>query len=333
MPSGGPILGAGSGMRRARHRRAFQGKDHAMPEECEFVQGVLMDLIEATNDAILITSASDLDRPGPRIIYANPAFLTISGYTREEVIGQTPRILQGPGTCARALGRIAKAVKAGQGCQEELLNYAKDGTPYWLDIHIVPLHDKTGTIRYFGAIERDVTAKRTAVEHLERLALEDILTGIGNRAALKQFMDGLDQTADPTAGAHCMLLFDLDGFKDINDTLGHIAGDEILRHFAGYVASSLRRDDFMARLGGDEFVAILKGYTPDSAHQFAEQVVSNLASMKVSGANKIGVSVGMTFFQSGDEMEAVIAGADTALYRAKDAGKGTVRVYTRAHVA
>ncbi|TVR07493.1 MAG: GGDEF domain-containing protein [Salinarimonadaceae bacterium] len=130
-----------------------------------------------------------------------------------------------------------------------------------------------------------------------------------------------------------MLLFDLDGFKDINDTLGHIAGDEILRRFAAYVASSLRRDDFMARLGGDEFVAILKGYTPDAALLFAEQVVENLAMMKVSGASKIGVSVGMTCFQPGDDMKAVIARADIALYRAKDAGKGTVRVYSRPRVA
>lgn len=304
-----------------------------MPEYAEIVQSALLDLIEATNDAILITSSSDLDRPGPRIIHANPAFCRISGYTREEIIGKTPRVLQGPGTCKRALERIRSALESGEECQEELLNYSKDGTPYWLDIHIVPLRDETGAIRYFGAIERDVTAKRNAVEHLERLALEDILTGIGNRAALQKHIEGIVRTPDATVEAPCMLLFDLDGFKDINDTLGHLAGDEILRRFAGYVASTLRRDDFMARLGGDEFVAILHGYTPDEAFSFAEQVVANLASMKISGADKIGVSVGMTFFQPGDGIATVVAGADTALYRAKDAGKGTVRVFTRPQVA
>ena len=304
-----------------------------MPKVADIVQSALLDLIAATNDAILITSSSDLERPGPRIVHANPALCRISGYSYDELIGKTPRILQGPGTCKRALERIGNALRAGQGCQEELLNYAKDGTPYWLDIHIVPLRDETGVIRYFGAIERDVTAKRTAVEYLERLALEDILTGIGNRAALQNHMASLAQATDAATEAPCMLLFDLDGFKDINDTLGHIAGDEILRHFAGYVASTLRRDDFMARLGGDEFVAILQGYTPAAAFFFAEQVVSNLASMKVSGADEIGVSVGMTFFQPGDEIATVIAGADTALYRAKNAGKGTVRVYTHSKVA
>lgn len=304
-----------------------------MTEVTDIVKTALLDLIEATNDAIVITSASDLDRPGPYIIYANAAFCKISGYKREEVIGKTPRILQGPGTSQQALGRIAKALSAGQECQEELLNYSRDGTPYWLDIHIVPLRDETGTIRYFGAIERDVTDRRTATEHLERLALEDILTGIGNRAALERHMEELAEMPVARTEAPCLLLFDLDGFKEINDSLGHMAGDEILRHFAGYVASTLHRDDFMARLGGDEFVAVLQGYTPDSARLFAEHVVSNLASMKVSGADKIGVSVGMTFFQPGDDMETVIETADKALYRAKDAGKGQVRVHNRPRVA
>lgn len=304
-----------------------------MTDGIGIVKRALLDLVEATNDAIVITSANDLDRPGPRIIYANAAFCRISGYSKEEVLGKTPRILQGPGTSKEALGRIAKAIKAGQECQEEVLNYSRDGTPYWLDIHIVPLHDETGNIQYFAAIERDVTEKRTAVEHLERLALEDILTGIGNRAALEKHMDDLADGAGATADNYCMLLFDLDGFKDVNDTLGHIAGDQILRRFASYVASTLRRDDFMARLGGDEFVAILQGYTSASARLFAENVVSNLASMEVSGAEKIGVSVGMTFFQPGDAIETVIASADTALYRAKGAGKGKVCVQNRTRVA
>lgn len=299
----------------------------------DIVQSALLDLIEATNDAILITSADNLERPGPIIIHANAAFCRISGYTLTEVLGKSPRILQGPGTCPLALSRISAALRAGQECQEEVLNYAKDGTPYWLDIHIVPLRDETGAIRYWGAIERDITGKRTAVEQLERLALEDILTGVGNRAALQKHMEKLSEQPNIATERPWLLLFDLDGFKHINDTLGHLAGDDILRHFAGYVASILRREDFMARLGGDEFVAVLQGYTPEAALLFAENVVANLATMKVSGADRIGVSVGMTDFAPSQEMSTVIAGADIALYRAKDSGKGTVRVYSHSRVA
>lgn len=304
-----------------------------MTEFTDIVNRALLDLVDATNDAIVITSAHDLDRPGPRIIYANAAYCKISGYAKDEIIGKTPRILQGPGTSRKALGRIAKALRAGQECQEELLNYSRDGKPYWLDIHIVPLRDETGTIRYFGAIERDVTDKRTATEHLERLALEDFLTGIWNRAALERHLEELAHAPDTTTDAPCLLLFDLDGFKAINDSLGHLAGDEILRYFAGYVASTLLRDDFMARLGGDEFVAVLKGYTPEAARLFAEQIVASLASMQVSGADSIGVSVGITFFNPGDAMETVLDAADKALYRAKDAGKGQVRIHNQPRVA
>jgi diguanylate cyclase (GGDEF)-like protein/PAS domain S-box-containing protein len=295
----------------------------------DIVKTALFDLIEVANDGILITSASELDQPRPRIIFANAAFCEISGFGRDEVIGKTPRILQGPGTSKKALGRIAEALRAGQECQEELLNYSRDGKPYWLDVHIVPLRDDTGTIRYFGAIERDVTDMRTQTEHLERLALEDILTGIGNRAALERHMEELAQAPVATPEAPCLLLFDLDRFKVSNDSLGHMVGDEILRHFAGCVASTLHRDDFMARLGGDEFVAVLQGYTPEAARLFAENVVSNLASMKISSADKIGVSVGITFFQPGNAMETVIDAADMALHRAQDAGKGQVRVHNR----
>lgn len=108
----------------------------------------------------------------------------------------------------------------------------------------MPLRDETGAIRYFGAIERDVTDKRSETERLERLALEDVLTGIGNRAALERHMADLSKTSSRMAKTFCMLLFDLDGFKGVNDSLGHVAGDNILRHFAGYLASTLHRDDF-----------------------------------------------------------------------------------------
>lgn len=318
----------------ARHETpaisGIEKKGPLMPDLDEILQSTLLDLIDSTDDTILILASKDIDRQDPRIVYVNPAFCRVSGYTEDEIIGKTRRILQGPGTCKHTLARIEAAIKGGKGCREDLLNYAKDGTPYWFDTHIVPLHTKTDDTRYFGAIQRDITEKQSAFADLERLAHEDILTGIANRAALQQHIDNLSEmTGLPTEKPY-MLMFDMDGFKDINDTLGHVAGDKILQHFAEYVTSILGPDDFLARLGGDEFVAILKGYTPQAALFLAEQAVGNLACRTVWGADKIGVSVGMTFFRPGDELEDVIAGADIALYRAKNAGKGTVRIHSSA---
>jgi len=284
---------------------------------------MMKSLIEATNDAIIITTAHDLDRPGPRIVYVNPAFSIISGYQSDEVIGKSPRLLQGPGTDVKARSRIRTSLRAGRSGREEMLNYARDGRPYWLDIHIVPLLDDNGVLQYFGAIERDVTETRNTVDRLHRLAHEDVLTGLGNRAALHHHIDA---RCDAVAGPVTLLMFDLDGFKAVNDTLGHLAGDEILRLFAAQVVTSLNRDDFMARLGGDEFVVILKGYAPKQALDFAEGVLAKLAVLPVAGARGIGASVGIADLTPQDTLETVLARADAALYRAKAAGKGVARV-------
>lgn len=295
-----------------------------MPDAVWMPMRALHALIESTNDAIVITAADELDAPGPKIIYANPAFCRLAGYTAEEIIGLTPRILQGPGTDHAALRRIRVALEAGQECREEVLNYTKDGRPYWLDIHIVPLADDNGVIRYFGSIERDVTDRRKDTERLHQLASEDMLTGLANRAALQKYMIALASSSHHD-GPLYFLMIDLDGFKAVNDTLGHRSGDEILQHFAAHVISMLRRDDFVARLGGDEFVVILSGYDERDALGVAEKIAGNLEPMAIAGSEFVGASVGLTRFMPGAKFEPVAASADAALYEAKRTGKGFVR--------
>ena len=240
-----------------------------MPATADTLQGMLFKLVEATKDTVLIMSSEDCDEAGARIVYANPAFCRAFGYTKKEIIGKPPWVLQGPDTCQSTLNHIATAVKAGDECQEEILLYSKDGVPYWIDMHIVPLCDGEGEAKYVGAMQRNITDKKVALEKLKRLALEDSLTGIGNRAALQKHLESMGRIDGAAEDNPCMLLFDMDGFKHINDTLGHMVGDEILKNFARYIVLSLGPNDFMARLGGDEFVAILKGYPRDAAISFA----------------------------------------------------------------
>ncbi len=139
-----------------------------MSEQLWLPTRALMGLIEATNDAVLITTAHDLDAPGPHIRYANPAFLKITGYELDEVIGKSPRMLQGPGTDRAALARIRRALADARPCREEVLNYSKLGKPYWIDVHIVPLFSDDGSLLYFGAIQREVTAQRRKLDKLEQ---------------------------------------------------------------------------------------------------------------------------------------------------------------------
>ncbi len=122
---------------------------------------------DAASDAILITEATPLDGPdGPRIVYANQAFLTMSGFDREEVLGRTPRIVQGPDTDPETLGRIGASLRAGRACHEEILNYRKDGSAYWVDLHISPVAGDDARAPLFVSVQRDITQRQAEQQAL-----------------------------------------------------------------------------------------------------------------------------------------------------------------------
>lgn len=125
------------------------------------------------NDAILITKAEPIDDDGPLIIYANPAFLHTTGYTLEEVLGKTPRILQGPDTEREPRDRIREALRHWRPIVVELLNYRKDGTTFWVELSIVPAPDATGRYTHWVSVQRDVTDRRLAVIEVLRAAKEE----------------------------------------------------------------------------------------------------------------------------------------------------------------
>lgn len=133
-------------------------------EQLQFLSTV----IASTNDGVMVTEAEPLETPGPRIVYANPALLALTGYTEAEVLGQSPRMFQGPGTDPAVLGRLRRALGAGELVQVELLNYRKDGTAFWAELHISPLRDAAGRLTHFIAIQRDVSERKRAVEARDR---------------------------------------------------------------------------------------------------------------------------------------------------------------------
>ncbi len=124
--------------------------------------------VEQVSDAILITTA-DLNLPGPQIVYANPAFTDITGYTLREIQGQTPRILQGPESNRAELDRVRQTLERGDTYEGEIVNYRKDGSSYILQWRITPVHDKNGMITHWVSVQRDVTAQKQAEAERERL--------------------------------------------------------------------------------------------------------------------------------------------------------------------
>jgi len=184
-------------------------------------------------------------------------------------------------------------------------------------------------VRYFGAIERDITAQRNQTERLLHLAHRDVLTGLPNRGALEEEFSHVSTIA--SARGHALVLLDLDEFKQVNDTYGHLAGDELLRMFAALLLSNLRRDDFVARLGGDEFIILLPDTRLDEAQGVAQQIVDASFELEIKNNDQVefGASAGVTALLPGEDLNSALARADNALYSAKSGGKGMVKIKSK----
>jgi diguanylate cyclase (GGDEF)-like protein/PAS domain S-box-containing protein len=293
-------------------------------------------IVESANDIVIVTTA-DSEPPGPVIIYVNPAFTRLTGYSAEEVIGLSPRLLQGPGTDRGTLNEIRAGLQAGRMVHEKVLNFAKSGAPYWLDLRISPLRDDAGCITHYVAIERDVTMEKRRLDELEFMADRDTLTGIPNRRALLRMTEAeiaaaraCDADKRVVAGP-CMAFIDVDHFKQVNDTFGHAAGDAVLFGLADRLAENVRRADTLGRIGGEEFAVCMPGVTLNEATMLAERLRRAVAEAPVelpSGRIAVTVSIGVAAFDQDDTLARLMGRADAALYAAKSGGRDRVTAMT-----
>jgi len=286
------------------------------------------------NDMVLI--AQMVDTPGAEqpIIFANDAFLRHTGYGRDEVLGQSVRMLAGPDTDRATIARIASAVRCKEAVGAELVNYTRDGRPYWVEIEMVPFAGETGSITHWVMVGRDVTERRNSAEAIHRLAFYDVLTGLPNRRLL---MDRLSSLVAATQGGKArgaVLYVDLDDFKTINDARGHAIGDVLLRAAAARLTEVVAQAGMVARLGGDEFVVLLDQLDAASAQAVslavAEQVRASLAEcMDIEGQRYYAsASIGVALSTGGAQsVHDLLREADTAMYHAKDQGRNGVALF------
>lgn len=322
-------------------------------------------ILENAGDVVIVTEADSVDGPfGPKIVYVNRAFEQLTGYSREEVIGETPRILQGKMTDEEACRRIREALEKKQGVRETLLNYSKSGRPYWLDMNIMPLYDRNGEITHFAAIERDVTEsvfnsqqlerrntelrqikdslnklveERTrqlqeANIKLEKLAYYDALTGIPNRRCFVDQLEKLLGFCRRHRYVAMVGILDIDDFKHVNDTHGHAVGDEVLVSLARTLAQHFRVEDIVARLGGEEFAFASVIRDKESSETVCERLLASArkTSIALSGGDSVSITVSIGACCLPPEqvctIEASLNCADEALYRAKRSGKDRYEV-------
>jgi len=279
--------------------------------------------LEAAANAVIIT-----DRKG-RIIWVNSAFSRLTGYAREEVIGQSPALLKSGTHNPAAYKRLWDTILAGEIWHGELYNRRKDGTLYLDEQTITPVRDEFGQITHFIGIKQDGTDRKRQEEQLRHQAMHDPVTELPNRRALREELKSLlERSQWSRRGA--LVLMDLDNFKLVNDTCGHAAGDQVLIHVSALFRRALRPSDFLARLGGDEFAVVLEDVSLADASVVAERLRKAACDCRFNpdGRNfTLGVSIGIAPIDGTLDLDAVMALADSALYAAKDLGKNQTVVY------
>ena len=279
-----------------------------------------------TQEGVVIT-----DRTG-RILRVNPAVCGITGYSEQELVGNTMRLLRSGRHDATFYDRMWAAIRADGFWQGEIWNRRKGGDVYPELLTISTVRDGNGAITNYVGTFTDITYLKQSEQQLERLAHHDALTGLPNRLLLLSRLEHALERTRRNAGIGAVLFVDLDRFKNVNDSLGHPAGDELLIAVARRLRARLRDTDTLARLGGDEFVVILEEVaTAEKAAGIAQELINRVSeSFQLSGDNEvyIGASIGISMFPSdGEHAAELIQHADTALYEAKEAGKRTYRFY------
>ncbi len=280
-------------------------------------------------DVAAILSETDLNG---RITYVNDPFCVISGYSRDELLGQNHRLLNSGYHPPEFFVDMWRTIALGQVWKGEVCNRSKDGSLYWVDSTLVPLLDEaTGRVRKYVSIRFDVSEKLRLLHTLQWRVGHDVLTGLPNRVflsdLLNQALDFSRREAIPLAV--CML--DLDGFKAVNDGYGHASGDLLLVEVAARLRSIMRGEDVVARLAGDEFVLILRYVrNPQELHAALHRVLGAIsAPYSILGQTiHVDASIGVTLFPADDEdADTLLRHADQAMYLAKQGGRNRFHLF------
>jgi len=279
-------------------------------------------IFESVANGISISDASDPEMP---LIYVNPAFEHLTGYTLDEVRGRSCRFLQVGEREQPGLESLRRALNERRDVTTVLKNFKKDGTPFWNELHLSPIRDRGGKVTHYVGIQVDVTARVELEGKIAHMAHHDILTGLCNRGLL---MDRLAQAlsrAERSGRLVAVLFLDLDNLKTVNDTHGHDAGDLLLKVVGQRLGSAIRKYETAARLGGDEFVVVLEDIQDEQgASRIRDRIAGEVQQPIWISQETLhpSASIGMALYpQDGQTPGELLRVADVAMYAAKGASK------------
>ena len=282
--------------------------------------------VEQTADGIMITN------PNGVIEYVNHAMTLITGYGRDELLGQTPRLFKSNKQNEVFYQRMWRTIKRGEAFTDVVINRHKKGHCYFEEKTITPQKNAQGEIISYISSGKDITERMEAQERLHHLAHHDGLTGLPNRVLLEDRLGQAISRARWRERKVAVLFLDLDRFKIINDSLGHSIGDLLLKEVALRLTDCVREGDTVARFGGDEFAVILNDIAePSDIPSVANKILENLAIPFQSEDRELFVttSIGISLFpDDGTDGQTLVKKSDSAMYQVKSKGRNNYQFYS-----
>jgi diguanylate cyclase (GGDEF)-like protein/PAS domain S-box-containing protein len=286
-------------------------------------------LVESSTDAILMLNRNR------NVITCNQAFLNLFGYHKGEVQGKSIRIIHRSEESFRTYDKATYPLVERVGSLREEWDFIrKDGTIFPAEIVTSPVRSPDGKTAAYICIIRDITERKRAEEELEYMATHDVLTGLPNRTLFNDRLTIALTHARRSQKKLAVMLLDLDYFKDVNDTLGHSMGDQLLCVVGNRLTEVLRKGDTVARIGGDEFLLLLPEIARiEDASTIAQKILESFRTPFTFDNQQLYIttSIGIVFFpDDGDDPDTLVKNADIAMYRAKERGRDTFQCYSSA---
>lgn len=267
-----------------------------------------------------------------KILRVNQAFCDMTAYSAEQVIGQNLCEFMMRGDAPEFISECVEGLVTHGAWQGEVLFRNRAGNFFPTSQNISAVHDSDGKMVQSICLFSDISSKKMAEQRLQQLAHYDVLTGLRNRVSFNETLEHAVNLAKAQNQHLALLFMDLDHFKNINDSLGHPAGDALLKEVARRLSQTVHEADTVARLGGDEFVVLLEDLRqPELAANVANKLIKALAPAFLIEGRKLNIttSVGISLLQEGcNDPTSLIKNADSAMYHAKEAGRNNYQFYT-----